>query len=113
MSPTWGQICPHGAHHGDVASIEKRVRGDGSTAFRVVRRDPTQPGRQSMTFDDRRQAEQTVKLLNANGQRLSLAVEVANVIRQGGPTVTEVVTEHTEVVPSTSTRTSGGCRSRR
>src|SRR5664279_3132590 len=74
-------------HHGDVASIEKRARGDGTVAFRVVWRDPTQPGRQSMTFDDRRQAEQTIKLLDANGQRLTLAVEMANAIRRGGPTV--------------------------
>lgn len=85
-------------HHGDVASIAKRVRGDGRSAYRVVWRDPVQPGRQSMTFDDRRQAEQTVKLLDANGQRLSLAVEVANAIRQGGPTVSEVVAEHIDLL---------------
>ena len=85
-------------HHGDVASIERRVRGDGTVAFRVVWRDPTQPGRQSLTFDDRRQAEQTIKLLDANGQRLTLAVEVANAIRQGGPTVEDAVREHIELL---------------
>ena len=99
-------------HHGDVASIEKRVRGDGTTAYRVVWRDPMQPGRQSMTFDDRRQAEQTVKLLDANGQRLSLAVEVANAIRQGGPTVSEVVAEHIDLLNRVGEDTRSGYRLR-
>ena len=48
-------------HHRDLASIEKRLRGDGSVAFRVVWRDPIQPGKQSMTFDDQRQAEQRLR----------------------------------------------------
>ena len=99
-------------HHGEVASIEKRTRGDGTTAFRVVWRDPMQPGRQSMTFDDRRQAEQTVKLLDANGQRLSLAVEVANAIRQGGPTVSEVVAEHIDLLNRVGEDTRTGYRLR-
>jgi hypothetical protein len=103
-------MCPHGMHHGDVASIEKRVRGDGSMAFRVVWRDPTQPGKQSMTFDDRRQAEQTLKLLNANGQRLTLAVEVANAIRQGGPTVEDVVREHIDLLNRVGEDTRTGYR---
>ena len=99
-------------HHGDVASIERRLRGDGTTAYRVVWRDPMQPGRQSMTFDDRRQAEQTVKLLDANGQRLSLAVEVANAIRQGGPTVSEVVSEHIDLLNRVGEDTRSGYRLR-
>src|SRR5665648_360908 len=105
-----GHICPHEMHHRDVASIEKRVRGDGSVAFRVVWRDPTQPGKQSMTFDDRRQAEQTLKLLNANGQRLTLAVEVANAIRQGGPTVEDVVREHIDLLNRVGEDTRTGYR---
>lgn len=91
-------MCPHEMHHGDAASIERRVRGDGTVAFRVVWRDPTQPGRKSLTLDDRRQAAQTIKLLDANGQRLTLAVEVANAIRQGGPTVEDAVREHIELL---------------
>jgi hypothetical protein len=99
-------------HHGDVASIEKRTRGDGSVAYRVVWRDPLQPGRQSVTFDDRRQAEQTVKLLDANGQRLSLAVEVANAIRPGGPTVSQVVGEHIDLLNCVGEDTRTGYRLR-
>ena len=79
-------------------------------AFRVVWRDPTQPGKQSMTFDDRRQAEQTLKLLNANGQRLTLAVEVANAIRQGGPTVEDVVREHIDLLNRVGEDTRTGYR---
>src|SRR5450830_2190813 len=110
--PTGGQICPHEIHHGDVASIERRVRGDGTVAFRVVWRDPTQPGRQSLTFDDRRQAERTIKLLDANGQRLTLAVEVANAIRRGGPTVEDVVREHIELLNRVGEDTRTGYRLR-
>ena len=99
-------------HHGDVASIEKRVRGDGTVAFRVVWRDPTQPGRQSMTFDDRRQAEQTIKLLDSNGQRLTLAIEVANASRQGGPTVEDVVREHIDLLNRVGEDTRSGYRGR-
>ncbi|MGV8979425.1 MAG: tyrosine-type recombinase/integrase [Cellulomonas sp.] len=51
-------------------------------AFRVVWRDPTQPGRQSLTFGDRSQADQTIKLLDPSGQRLTLAIGVANAIPQ-------------------------------
>jgi len=105
-------MCPHEMHHGDVASIEKRARGDGTVAFRVVWRDPTQPGRQSMTFDDRRQAEQTIKLLDANGQRLTLAVEVANAIRRGGPTVEDVVREHVDLLNRVGEDTRTGYRLR-
>jgi len=103
-------MCPHEMHYGDVASIEKRARGDDSVAFRVVWRDPTQPGRQSMTFDDRRQAEQTIKLLDANGQRLTLAVEVANAIRRGGPTVEDVVREHVDLLNRVGEDTRTGYR---
>lgn len=85
---------------------------DGTVAYRVVWRDPTQPGRQSLTFDDRRQAEQTVKLLDANGQRLTLAVEVANAIRQGGPTVDDVVQEHIELLNRVGEDTRTGYRLR-
>lgn len=105
-------MCPHEMHHGGMASIEKRTRGDGTVAFRVVWRDPTQPGRQSLTFDDRRQVEQTVKLLDANGQRLSLAVEVTNAIRQGGPTVSEVVAEHIDLLNRVGEDTRTGYRLR-
>lgn len=99
-------------HDGLVASIEKRVRGDGTVAFRVVWRDPTQPGRQSMTFDDRRQAEQTVKLLDGSGQRLTLAIEVAHAIRQGGPTVEETVREHIDLLNRVGEDTRSGYRFR-
>ncbi|NMM22395.1 MAG: site-specific integrase [Phycicoccus sp.] len=95
-----------------MASIERRVRGDGTVAFRVVWRDPTQPGRQSLTFDDRRQAEQTIKLLDANSQRLTLAVEVANAIRQGGPTVEDAVREHIELLNRVGEDTRTGYRLR-
>lgn len=105
-------MCPPEINHRDVASIEKRVRGDGTVAFRVVWRDPTQPGRQSMTFDDRRQAEQTIKLLDANGQRLTLAVGVANAIRQGGPTVEDAVREHIELLNRVGEDTRTGYRLR-
>ncbi|WP_169925344.1 hypothetical protein [Sanguibacter antarcticus] len=95
-----------------MASIEKRLRGDGNVAYRVTWRDPTQPGRQSMTFDDRRQAEQTIKLLDGSGQRLTLAIEVANAIRQGGPTVEDAVREHIELLNRVGEDTRSGYRYR-
>lgn len=95
-----------------MASIEKRVRGDGTVAYRVTWRDPTQPGRQSMTFDDRRQAERTIKLLDGSGQRLTLAIEVANAIRQGGPTVEDAVREHIELLNRVGEDTRSGYRYR-
>jgi hypothetical protein len=60
-----------------MASVEKRRRGDGTTAHRVVWRDPCTREKQSLTFDDRREAERTRKLLDANGQRLVDAAAVA------------------------------------
>lgn len=103
---------PHEMHDGLMASSDKRVGGDGSVTYRVTWRDTTQPGRQSMTFDDRRQAEQTMKLLDGSGQRLTLAIEIANAIRQGGPTVEDAVREHIELLNRVGEDTRSGYRYR-
>jgi solute carrier family 10 (sodium/bile acid cotransporter), member 7 len=76
------------------ASVEKRLRSDGTAAYRVVWREPGTGRKQFLTVDDRRQAEQTVKLLDANGQQLSVAIDVAKAIQGKGPTVGDVVEEH-------------------
>jgi len=95
-----------------MASIEKRPRADGSTGYRVVWRDPVSGVKQGMTFDGRDEAERTVKLLNANGQQLSLAVEVAKAIKDHGPTVGEAVEEHISLLNRVGEDTRAGYRLR-
>lgn len=65
-----------------------------------------------MTFDDRHKREQTVKLLDDSCQRLTLAIEVAHAIRQGGPTVDEAIREHIELLNRLGEDTRSGYRFR-
>ena len=61
---------------------------------------------------DQRQAEQTTKLLDGSGQRLTLAIEVAHALRKGGPTVEDVVGEHIELLNRVGEDTRSGYRYR-
>ncbi|WP_258723435.1 hypothetical protein [Cellulomonas sp. NS3] len=90
-------------------------RDNAATARRrtaVVWRDPTTAKKQFLTFDDKRQAELTVKLLNANGQHLSLAIEVAKATRTDGPAVDDVVDEHIGLLMRVGDDTRAGYRLR-
>ncbi|WNB87008.1 hypothetical protein [Cellulomonas sp. ATA003] len=95
-----------------MAAVETRARRDGSTAYRVFWRDPNDGSRRSMTFDDKGEAERAATLLNANGQHLSLAIDVAKAIRQDGPTVDDVVEEHITLLMRVGDDTRAGYRLR-
>ena len=65
-----------------------------------------------MTFDDRAQAERAAALLNANGQQLRLAIEVAQAIKGNGVTVTQAVAEHISLLNRVGEDTRAGYRLR-
>ncbi|GEA89050.1 tyrosine-type recombinase/integrase [Cellulomonas cellasea] len=95
-----------------MAAVETRKRRDGTKAYRVFWRDPSDGSRRSMTFDDAGQAERAAALLNANGQHLSLALDVAKAITQDGPTVDDIVEEHIGLLMRVGDDTRAGYRLR-
>jgi integrase len=77
-----------------VASVERRKRANGTLSYRVVWRDPDTRSKRSLTFDDRKEADRTKALLDANRQRLDRAVDVMASIRRETPTVAETIERH-------------------
>lgn len=88
-----------------MASIETRTRSDGSSAYRVVWRDPDTRRKQVLTFDDHDKATRTKRLLDANGQRLQDAANVLAAIEGDVPTVATVVTDHINELTGVQERT--------
>ncbi|WGW12688.1 site-specific integrase [Saxibacter everestensis] len=91
-----------------MAWIEERPRSDGSTSYKVCWRDPDTKLRDSETFDSERAAEKFELFLEANGHRRSLAIATAQQAYAHGPTVTELVSEHIDLLtaagPDTAAR---------
>lgn len=76
-----------------MASIRARPRKDGSTAWAVLWRDAD--GRQtSMPFEDRQQAENYRRILEANGGERDAAARTVSAIYRKVPTVAQVVEDH-------------------
>lgn len=93
-----------------MASIEKRPRSDGSTAYRVSWRDPD-TGKDGLTFDDPQDAERLKKLLDANGQKLTAANQVMAAIKNKIPTVDDIVEHHISHLTGVEERTKRDYRS--
>lgn len=88
-----------------MASIEKRERSDGTIAYRVVWRDPDTKKKDSLTCDDKAEAERAEKFLNANGQRLSDAIRAINAIKKNVPTIADIIEHHIEHLTGIEKRT--------
>jgi integrase len=94
-----------------MASIEKRERSDGTLAYRVVWRDPDTKKKDSLTFTDEGEARNAVKLLNANGQKLTDAIRAMEAIRKNVPTIAEILEHHIEHLTGIEHRTRKDYRS--
>lgn len=94
-----------------MASIEKRTRGDGTVAHRVVWRDPDTKAKDSLTFDDPTEADRAKKFLNANGQRLSDAIRAMESIRKNVPTIATIIEDYVEHLTGIEARTKKDYRS--
>jgi integrase len=94
-----------------MASIEKRERSDGTLAYRVVWRDPDTRKKDHLTFDDRGDAERSVKFLNANGQRLSDVIRAIKAIKDKVPTIADIIEKHIEGLTGIEHRTRKDYRS--
>ncbi|MGW4485130.1 site-specific integrase [Amycolatopsis sp. NPDC004368] len=88
-----------------MASIERRPRRDDTVGFRVVWRDPDTKKKDHLTFEDEADAKLAMKLLNANGQRLTEAVQTMQSIRSTAPTITEILTEYIDHLTGVEERT--------
>jgi integrase len=78
-----------------MATIRERPRAGGATAFCVRWRDPDQGGKQvSITFDDRREAERFVGILNGNQGHLGPTTQVWNAIHSTAPTLDQIIEAH-------------------
>jgi hypothetical protein len=81
-----------------VASIRARRRANGTTSYAVLWRDP-QTGRQtSLTYDDERQAVVARQLIEAAGGQAIEAARIAEAVQAAGPLLTDVVTEHIDLL---------------
>lgn len=86
-------VCP-------VASIRVRTRKDGSESFTLLWRED---GRQcGEVFETRKDAEMWKRLLDDNGQSFGRAKKVRDASIAEGPTVTEALTEHIDLLVGTT-----------
>jgi len=77
-----------------MASIHKRgPKKDGTYSYRLMWRDPDY-GPRHETFQDEADANLWKRLLDANGQSLSIATSLHKEAEQAGPTMRELFEEH-------------------
>lgn len=81
-----------------MASIRPRRRADGTTAYAVLWRDPDTGKQTSLTYDDEREAVVALKLIEAAGGREVEAARLAEAVKQSGPTLSDVVREHIDLL---------------
>lgn len=78
-----------------MAWIRKRVRSDGGTTYTVTWREPGDQKESTLAFkDDPGKAEETVRLLDANGQSFEMASAVLASAKLDGPTLYEMMQLH-------------------
>ena len=94
-----------------MASIRTRRRANGTTSYAVLWRDPETGRQTSLTYDDKRQAVIALQLIEAAGGQAIEAARIAEAVQAAGPSLTEVVTEHidllTAVGPDTRAHNTG------
>lgn len=81
-----------------MASIRERRRGDGTRSFAVLWRDPDTGRQTSLTYDTERDATVARKLIEAAGGRAVEAARIAEAVRSVGPTLSEAVGEHIDLL---------------
>lgn len=94
-----------------MASIETRERKDGTLSYRVVWRDPDTKKKESYSFEDPTIANQWVKVLNANGQRLAAARSIMDALRRKVPTIATIIDDYIEHLTGIEARTKKDYRS--
>jgi integrase len=78
-----------------MAWIRKRGRSDGGTTYTVTWREPGDHKESTLAFkDDLGKAEETVRLLDANGQSFEMASAVLASAKLDGPTLYEMLKLH-------------------
>jgi integrase len=88
-----------------VASIRVRPRKNRPPTYCIRWRDPDQAGKEvSLTFDDRRQAEQFLKILNDNKGHLAPTAAVWNAVQSKSPSIADTLETHIASIPSITSR---------
>lgn len=78
-----------------MAWIRKRRRSDGGITYTVTWREPGDQKESTLAFkDDLSKAEETVRLLDANGQSFEAASAVLASAKMDGPTLYEMLKLH-------------------
>lgn len=88
-----------------MASIEVRTRKDGTTAHRVVWREPGDPTKQSLTFDEAEHAKRLKRMLDGCGNRLADAQRIMTAVVTEEPTVDQVCERHIAAISGITART--------
>lgn len=83
-----------------MASIRERRRADGSTTFAVLWRDADTGKQTSYQLPNQPEAERFKRLVEANGNSLSAVEGLLQQIQIEGPTVSENLTRHVELLTS-------------
>jgi len=94
-----------------MASIEKRERSDGTLAYRVVWRDPNTKKKESLSFDDDREAKRMVKILDLCGQSLTNASKIMESIQKQVPSIAAVIEDYIDHLTGIQPRTRKDYRS--
>lgn len=78
-----------------MAFLRERKRADGSVSYEVHWREPGAKKKSTIGYGaDKREAEQAVRLLDANGQSFEAAKHVSDQGKVDGPTVREMLVTH-------------------
>jgi integrase len=83
-----------------VASIRTRTRKDGSEYHTLTWREDNQ--QRAHSFESLREAETWKRLLDANGQSMSKAVDLHEAAQEEGPTVAEAMADHIDQLVGTT-----------
>jgi integrase len=83
-----------------VASIRTRTRKDGSEYHTLTWRE--EGVQRAHSFDTLREAETWKRLLDANGQSMSAAVDLHEAAQDEGPTVAEAMSDHIDQLVGTT-----------
>jgi integrase len=83
-----------------MASIRTRTRKDGSEYHTLTWREDNQ--QRAHSFDTMREAETWKRLLDANGQSMTKAVDVYEAAQEEGPTVAEAMSDHIDQLVGTT-----------
>lgn len=88
-----------------MATIRVRPRKNRPASYCIRWRDPDQGGKEvSLTFEDRRTAEQFLDILNRNKGHLAPTAAVWNAIQRKSPSIEDILETHIAGIPSITPR---------